>query len=78
MTKLNIREQKQLYEEIINSLKSCEEEEDCSECEQIGECIHYLRKCLVLIFQNHIIRLQENTKKYKEVIQNKKSKGYFT
>lgn len=83
MKKLSVNEQQKLYKKIIDSLKSCEEEDDCSKCEQIGECIHYIRKCLVLVFQSHIIRLQENKKKYKGIEEinkrkEKEKKGYFT
>lgn len=55
------------YKEIIKALKSCPKDEDCRECDDFSECIHYLRSILVLVLLKFIkdIKKERNTEKDK-------------
>lgn len=71
------------YEELIDSLESCDISNDCRECDDFTECIHYLRHILIILlrFVRDTISDRKGIfpKEIKDVIYKKKRKqNYYT
>lgn len=44
------------YKEVIGALQSCEK--DCSECDELSECLHWIRQILVVVLKYIVDSIQ--------------------